>query len=79
MSVDRCVCHDVTFAALRALAKESDARAGTVDADHAVVEHALKEIRRATGCTTGCGTCEPYIRLMLRTGRTRFAVFPQTT
>ena len=77
MSVDRCVCHNVTFAALKTLAKEIDPRAATDEADAQVVELALSELRRVTGCTTGCGTCEPYIRLMLKSGRTRFAVFPQ--
>ncbi|TVQ63563.1 MAG: (2Fe-2S)-binding protein [Phycisphaerales bacterium] len=56
MSVDRCMCHDVTFAELRELA---DRGAGD-----------LQALARETGCGTGCGLCVPYIRVMLRTGQT---------
>ncbi len=75
MSVDRCVCHNVTFASLKALAQQIDPRAAAGEADADVVDRALRELRRVTGCTSGCGMCEPYIREMLRSGRTRFAVF----
>ncbi len=56
MGVDRCVCHDVTFAELRELVD-----AGVTD---------LEGLARHTGCGTGCGLCVPYIRVMLRTGQT---------
>ncbi len=75
MGVDRCVCHDVTFASLKILARQIEPRGATPAADPGVVDLTLRELRRMTGCTTGCGTCEPYIRLMLQTGRTRFTVF----
>jgi len=58
--VDRCVCHDVTFAQLRALSQLSGAD--------------LPALALRTGCGTGCGCCIPYIRLMLRTGQTDFPV-----
>lgn len=58
--VNRCICHDVTFAELRALA----ARIGG----------GFEEVSGRTGCGTGCGLCVPYIRLMLRTGQTVFPV-----
>lgn len=60
MPVTRCVCHDVTFAELKALTPE-------VGAD-------LDALAARTGCGTGCGTCIPYIQLMLKTGRTEFPV-----
>lgn len=60
MSVTRCVCHDVTFAELKELS-------GVVGAD-------LDALAARTGCGTGCGTCIPYIQLMLRTGRTELPV-----
>lgn len=62
MAVDRCVCHDVSFAELKRLAQDAGAD--------------IDELGRRTGCGTGCGMCVPYIREMLRTGRTRFAVMP---
>ncbi len=61
--VDRCVCMELSFAKLAAIAK-----AGSLDFD---------ALKAATGCCSGCGTCEPYVRMMLRTGKTRFAVLPQ--
>ncbi|MEZ6233910.1 MAG: (2Fe-2S)-binding protein [Phycisphaerales bacterium] len=58
--VTRCICHDVTFAELRALA---DATGDGLDG-----------LSRRTGCCTGCATCRPYVLLMLRTGQTIFPV-----
>ena len=58
--VNRCICHDVTFAELRVLAKR--------------VGPDLAELSRRTGCGTGCGCCVPYIRLMLATGQVDFPV-----
>lgn len=60
MDVDRCICHDRTLAALKALAREK-----SLDADG---------LRHETGCGTSCGLCFPYVRLMLATGKTRFPV-----
>lgn len=60
MAVDRCACHDISFAELKRLTC-------TLGCD-------LGAIKSSTGCATSCGMCEPYIRLMLRTGETRFPV-----
>jgi bacterioferritin-associated ferredoxin len=57
--ITRCVCHDVTFARLRRYADEHEG----VDMD---------ALQRAFGCGSGCGLCVPYVRAMLRTGRTSF-------
>jgi bacterioferritin-associated ferredoxin len=32
----------------------------------------LEDIRRVTLCGAGCGLCRPYLREMLKTGRTVF-------
>lgn len=58
--VDRCVCHNVTFAELLRIHRETGAD--------------LAELRRRTGCGTGCGMCVPYIRVALTTGRERLPV-----
>ena len=50
--VNRCVCSDVPFWAIAALAKQGK----TFD-----------EIRDATDCCRGCGTCEPYVRVVIKT------------
>lgn len=60
MMVNRCVCRDVTFARLKALAAEHG--------------WGLEELSRSTGCGTVCGLCRPYIRVMLATGRTEVPV-----
>lgn len=56
--VTRCVCNEVPFSRLWQLHR-----------DHG---HALPELSRLTRCGTKCGSCLPYIRLMLLTGRTAF-------
>ena len=55
-----CVCTDQSFAELRRIASERGL--------------GLEQLKQATGCCGGCGTCEPYVRLMLTTGRTTFPV-----
>lgn len=58
--VDRCVCRDVLFSELIRLHRETGAT--------------LEELRRRTGCGTGCGLCIPYIKVALRTGQSRLPV-----
>lgn len=62
MSVDRCVCHNLTFEQLKALAVQLGPDT-TVD-----------ELVEQTAAGTGCSLCRPYLALMLQTGRTRFEV-----
>lgn len=61
MAVTRCVCFRRSFADLARLA----ARRGWTTVD---------QVAAATGCTTGCGGCRPYVAAMLATGATCFAV-----
>jgi bacterioferritin-associated ferredoxin len=62
MPVDRCVCRSLPFESLKAIAA-----ARSLDFDG---------LKAATGCCTGCSLCEPYVRLMLQTGRTSFQPLP---
>lgn len=62
MTVSRCVCYDISFDELKRLIKEKDL--------------SFDELQHATGCSTGCGMCEPYIRLMLKTRQTSFEPLP---
>ncbi len=64
--VDRCVCHQVLFSRIKARAEAL--RASGTTGEDALVEALAGEL----GCTTGCGMCEPYVRLTLRTGRVGF-------
>ena len=61
--VDRCVCADITFAELRALHQREG-----LD---------LEALKARTNCCMGCATCEPYVRLMLKTGATIFPVLSE--
>jgi bacterioferritin-associated ferredoxin len=58
--VTRCVCRDIPFEDLLAIARESE-----IDFD---------TLCDRTGCCTGCSMCEPYVRLTLATGRTAHPV-----
>ena len=60
MRVSRCVCQNITFEQLKAIADASGAD--------------FNALCEKTGCCEGCGSCEPYIRLMLETGQTRMPV-----
>lgn len=60
LPVTRCVCLELEFADLLRLARSMDM--------------GFEALRAWSGCCTGCGTCEPYVRLMLETGATAFAV-----
>lgn len=59
MTVDRCVCLNVPFSEMLSL------RAQGVT---------FTEIQERTGCCSGCGMCEPYVRLALATGKAELPV-----
>ena len=65
MQVDRCICGGVSFAELVRLAREEGL--------------SLERLAARTGCTKGCGLCEPYVRLALATGKTSFPVMHPLT
>lgn len=54
--VDRCICHDITLAQLKAIAQRDGL--------------SFDALRERTRCSTGCTLCEPYVRRMLKTGET---------
>ena len=62
MTVSRCVCYDISFEELKERSKENNL--------------SFDELQQTTGCSTGCGMCEPYVRLMLNTGQTSFQPLP---
>lgn len=59
MRIDRCICHQATFARMR---EWCDAHPGT----------GFDDLQREFRCGTGCGLCAPYVRRMLRTGAVVF-------
>lgn len=58
-SVERCVCRSVTFKTLQEIAKKNEYKS-------------VKEIQVHGLAADGCGLCVPYIREMLKTGKTSF-------
>jgi NAD(P)H-nitrite reductase large subunit len=61
--VNRCICHDAPFWAIAALAKQGKT---------------FHEIQAATNCCRGCGTCEPYVRVVIKTGAVELPVLTAT-
>jgi bacterioferritin-associated ferredoxin len=59
MPIDRCVCYQERFAALKQVAEATGA-----DSVDALQQHVAFGL--------GCGMCHPYVRRMLRTGETAF-------
>lgn len=58
LRIDRCVCHDVTFERALEVSKQRSL--------------SLDQLADELGCTTGCGSCEPYLRRCLATGQVVF-------
>jgi bacterioferritin-associated ferredoxin len=67
LSVDHCVCHKVTFKSLLPIVKDLK-DCGVVNE-----QDILNGICEQASCSSDCGTCEPYIRLMIQTGKTSFS------
>ena len=56
MGVNRCVCKELYFTELKKIADENNLN--------------FEQLQERTECSTECGLCEPYVRLMLKTGDT---------
>jgi len=59
MSVNRCICHDITFGEIKEIARAQNL-------------YTIEELRSEEICSTRCKLCEPYIKAMLKTGQTSF-------
>lgn len=57
--VNRCICHNVPFATVAAMARDG---------------RSLAEISQQTNCGMGCGLCRPYLWVVLTTGATNIPV-----
>lgn len=57
--IDRCVCHNLTFAELVRTARQEGV--------------GLVELSRRTGFGTKCGSCVAYVKRTLKTGETVFS------
>ncbi|TVR28492.1 MAG: hypothetical protein EA390_11915 [Balneolaceae bacterium] len=59
MTVDRCICYNLTFDEIQKIAKERGF-------------NTVKELQIAGICSLNCKLCEPYIERMFKTGNTSF-------
>lgn len=59
LCIDRCVCHRRTFVELQEVAERSGATT-------------LRALQEQVDFGQTCRLCHPYVREMLRSGRTRF-------
>ncbi|PKD45029.1 (2Fe-2S)-binding protein [Rhodohalobacter barkolensis] len=59
MKVDRCICHEISFAEIKRIAREKGIKS-------------LAEIQEKKIACTNCKLCTPYVKLVLETGETEF-------
>jgi len=61
MSVDRCICHKITFSDIKKIADEKG-------------YSTIEELQKANISSTNCKLCQPYVKEMLRNGKTSFPI-----
>lgn len=61
MSVDRCICHKITFSEIKKIAEKNG-------------YSTIEELQKANISSTNCKLCQPYVKEMLRSGKTSFSV-----
>ncbi len=58
-TVSKCICHKKDFTEIKNFVEENGISS-------------VRELQELKYCSCGCGLCEPYIELMLKTGETSF-------
>jgi len=61
MAVDRCICHKITFSDIKKIADNNNFST-------------IEELQRAKISSTNCKLCEPYVKEMLKSGKTSFSI-----
>ncbi len=59
MPVDRCICHNISFRQIKEIAEEKG-------------YHDIQELQAEKISSTNCKLCQPYVKEVLRTGKTSF-------
>lgn len=59
MPVDRCLCHRITFLEIKEIAEEKG-------------YETIEELQAAGVSSTSCKLCLPYVKILLKTGKTSF-------
>jgi len=60
MSVDRCICHAISFDEIKKIADFQG-------------YHSVEELQKENICSNNCKICRPYVSEVLKTGNTSFA------
>ncbi|MDX1619063.1 MAG: hypothetical protein R3224_09775 [Balneolaceae bacterium] len=58
-TVSKCICHDRRFEEIQEYARENGYTK-------------FEELKQDRFCGCSCGMCEPYVEMMLKTGKTEF-------
>ena len=61
MAIDRCICHKITFRDIKKIAEDNNFST-------------IKELQKAKISSTNCKLCEPYVKEMLKSGKTTFPI-----
>lgn len=61
MAIDRCICHKITFSDIKKIANEKG-------------YSTIEELQKANISSTNCKLCKPYVKEMLRSGKTSFPI-----
>jgi len=59
MSVDRCICHNISFEEIKRVADNRGF-------------YSLEELQSENICSNSCKICGPYVSEVLKTGKTFF-------
>jgi bacterioferritin-associated ferredoxin len=61
MAVNRCICHKISFSDIKKIAKKNS-------------YSTIEELQKANISSTNCKLCKPYVKEMLKTGKTTFPI-----
>ncbi len=59
MPIDRCICHNISFREIKSIVEKRGFQR-------------IQELQSEKISSTNCKLCQPYVKEMLRTGKTSF-------
>lgn len=61
MPIDRCICHKISFEQIKLVSEKMNL-------------NTVEELQKRKICSTNCRLCVPYVKVLLRSGKTVFPV-----
>ncbi len=61
MAIDRCICHKISFEEIRKISETQNF-------------NTIEQLQEKRICSTNCRLCVPYIKVLLKTGKTSFSI-----